>query len=268
MIAILSDTYGNMLESGTFSYKCKQYIYCERYMIAFTEKQYGEMIIHASPINFLCLLMLPFSLLGEKVRLVVTKLFALSVYWGENLIGMCFFVSFEALLLPILYVQITFNIGYSTRGMFTTVFNVFVWLWVGLVYLPFLLLLDAFTLLKILALHQGCIEYKAIKENDKEKQTPTEEEIEAGKQEVITRMNEIREVILKQYEELANKKKDINVDDNYKPPIYDTVNAIQTIEDDEKLGYEFIHDELFTIKMVALHDKWKQSKVTQDDNTD
>ena len=81
-------------------------------------------------------------------------------------------------------------------------------------------------------------------------------------------MNEIREVILKQYEELANKKKDINVDDNYKPPIYDTVNAIQTIEDDEKLGYEFIHDELFTIKMVALHDKWKQSKVTQDDNTD
>ena len=152
--------------------------------------------------------------------------------------------------------------------MFTTVFNVFVWLWVGLIYLPLLLLQDAFTLLRILSLHQGCIEHKAILENDKEKQTPTEEEIEAGKQEVINRMNEIREVILKQYEELANKIKDIPIDDDYKPPNYDTMNAIKTIEDDEKLGHDFINNEFFTIKMVALHDKWKQSKVTSQDEPD
>lgn len=139
MIAILSDTYGNMLESGTFSYKCKQYVYCERYMIAFTEKEFGEMIIHASPINYLCILMVPVSLLGEKVRLFVAKVFALCIFWGENIIMMSFFLSFELMLLPILYIWIAFNIGYSTRGMFTTVFNVFVWCLVGTIYLPILL---------------------------------------------------------------------------------------------------------------------------------
>lgn len=35
IIAILSDTYAKMLESGTFLYKCVQYMYCERYTIAF-----------------------------------------------------------------------------------------------------------------------------------------------------------------------------------------------------------------------------------------
>lgn len=46
-------------------------------------------------------------------------------------------------------------------------------------------------------MHQGCIEYKAIIEKDKDKLTPTEAEIEEGRQEVIARMNEIREVIMK-----------------------------------------------------------------------
>ena len=104
MIAILSDTYGNMLESGTFSYKCKQYVYCERYMIAFTEKQYGEMIIHASPINYLCIIMVPASLFGEKVRKFVTKAFALGIFWMENVLFLTFFLAFEACLLPILYI--------------------------------------------------------------------------------------------------------------------------------------------------------------------
>ena len=52
--------------------------------------------------------------------------------------------------------------------MFTTVFNVFVWIWVGIVYLPFLLIQDALCLFKILSMHEGCIEYKAIKLNKKE----------------------------------------------------------------------------------------------------
>ena len=104
MIAILSDTYGNMLESGTFSYKCKQYVYCERYMIAFTEKQYGEMIIHASPINYLCIIMVPASLFGENVRKFVTKAFALGIFWMENVLFLTFFLAFEACLLPILYI--------------------------------------------------------------------------------------------------------------------------------------------------------------------
>ena len=226
-------------------------------MNAFLEKQYGEMIIHASPINYLCILMVPASLFGENARLFITKAFALGIFWGENVIGMCFFLAFELFLLPILYVQITMNIGYSTKGMFTTVFNVFVWCIIGIIYLPILLLQDAFCLLKINALHDGCIEYKAKLENDKKKMTPTEEEKEAARQEIITRMNEIREVIMKQYDELANKIKGVVIDEDAKLPNYDTINAIETIEADEKQDYNFIDHEFFTIKMVALHDKWK-----------
>ena len=72
-------------------------------MIAFTEKQYGEMIIHASPMNYLCIIMVPASLLGEKVRLFVAKVFGLAIFWGENIILMLFFLGFEIILLPILY---------------------------------------------------------------------------------------------------------------------------------------------------------------------
>lgn len=37
MIAILSNTYATMLESGSFKYKCSLFEYCERYIIAFQE---------------------------------------------------------------------------------------------------------------------------------------------------------------------------------------------------------------------------------------
>lgn len=37
LIAILSSTYGDMLESGKFQYKRAKFTYCERYMIALKE---------------------------------------------------------------------------------------------------------------------------------------------------------------------------------------------------------------------------------------
>jgi len=60
MIAILSTTYENMLESGSFQYKCSLFEYCERYMIAFEEESLGEIVIHPPPINLLCILIIPF----------------------------------------------------------------------------------------------------------------------------------------------------------------------------------------------------------------
>jgi hypothetical protein len=63
MIAILSTTYGNMLEMGSFSYKCKLYEYCERYMLAFSDQNYGELVVHPPPLNMFSVGMLPFALL-------------------------------------------------------------------------------------------------------------------------------------------------------------------------------------------------------------
>lgn len=183
-------------------------------MIAFKEKAYGEMVVHASPINVFCIIMVPLSLLGDYVRQKVASYFTLVIFWGENLIFMAFFLVYEMLLMPILYFQITFNIGYSTKGMFTTVFNLFCWCCVGILYMPGLLFSDAACLCNILSMHEGCIEYQAKAENNTDKLSKTEGQIEEEKQNTIARMNEIREVIMKQYDELANKIKQTPVDDD------------------------------------------------------
>ena len=65
MVAILSTTYENMLESGSFKYKCTLYEYCEKYMIAFNEKNIGEIVLHPPPINIMCTIIFPFFLLPE-----------------------------------------------------------------------------------------------------------------------------------------------------------------------------------------------------------
>lgn len=67
MIAILSNTYATMLESGSFKYKCSLFEYCERYIIAFQEIDknlggYGELVVHPPVINVFCAFLLPFAL--------------------------------------------------------------------------------------------------------------------------------------------------------------------------------------------------------------
>lgn len=53
LIAIMSTTYSAMLESGSFMFKVNLYNYCERYLIAFGNKGYGELAIHTAPISML-----------------------------------------------------------------------------------------------------------------------------------------------------------------------------------------------------------------------
>ena len=60
LIAILSTTYENMKETGIFRYKVNLYQYRERYMIAFSDKSYGEIVLHAPPLSYLTLIMIPF----------------------------------------------------------------------------------------------------------------------------------------------------------------------------------------------------------------
>jgi NADH:ubiquinone oxidoreductase subunit 4 (subunit M) len=89
------------------------------------------------------------------------KWFSLGVFWLENIIGVSFFIIFELCLLPIVFCVCLVNIGINTRGLFTTVFNLFIWCSAGLIILLNILCMDTFVLLKILSMHNGC------KENDK-----------------------------------------------------------------------------------------------------
>ena len=138
-------------------------MYCERYTIAFKDLEWGEMVIHAPPFNVLCVLFLPFSLIPDSnIRIQVSKLFSLGVYWLENIILVISFIMFELCLLPIVYVCCLFNIGLTTKGLFTTVFNIFVWCFAGFLILLCILFMDTCTLLKILSMHNGCIENEEI----------------------------------------------------------------------------------------------------------
>jgi hypothetical protein len=53
LIAIMSTTYGNMMDSGIFMYKVNLYNYCERYLTAFKNSYYSEFVLHTAPINVL-----------------------------------------------------------------------------------------------------------------------------------------------------------------------------------------------------------------------
>lgn len=53
LIAIMTTTYGAMLESGSFMYKVNLFNYCERYLVAFENDAYGELALHSAPINIL-----------------------------------------------------------------------------------------------------------------------------------------------------------------------------------------------------------------------
>ena len=68
MVAILSTTYGDLLEMGSFLFKCKVYDYCERYVIAYKDDRYGELVIHAAPLNIFCVFLLPFTLLPANTK--------------------------------------------------------------------------------------------------------------------------------------------------------------------------------------------------------
>lgn len=60
LIAILSTTYENMKQTGIFKYKVNLYQYCERFMIAFEEKAYGEIVLHPPPLSYISMVMIPF----------------------------------------------------------------------------------------------------------------------------------------------------------------------------------------------------------------
>lgn len=137
-----------MLESGSFKYKCSLYDYCERYMIAFEEECVGEMVLHAPPLNLLSTLLVPFSLLIPR-RSIMAKIsqgFSYFIFWAENFLFLTAFLAFELLLSPFIYIVIMINIVYSTRGMFTTMYNVLYWIIFGVFYMLVILMKEVYNL--------------------------------------------------------------------------------------------------------------------------
>lgn len=113
LIAILSSTYENMQQSATFKYKVNLYQYCERYILAYENESYGELILHAPPICYLTSLILIF-IPSKIIMKGASKVFSYMMFWLENILFVLFFLIFELVLLPVVFGKTFLNIPTST----------------------------------------------------------------------------------------------------------------------------------------------------------
>ncbi len=141
-----------MRETGIFKYKCNLYYYCERYMIAFSDRNYGEMVLHPPPLSYLTITMVFFTPF-EKVMGYVSKFFSYLMFWIENTFFLLGFFAFEFILFPLAYLKIWFNLVKNSLGLIRTLINCLVWAVVGIPLMAFIAFRDFGYLMKILIMH-------------------------------------------------------------------------------------------------------------------
>jgi hypothetical protein len=154
LVAIMSTTYGLMLESGSFLFKVNLYNYCERYMIGFKNLAYGELVFHPAPISVLVspVVLLCFMLPSELMEKVSIG-FSYTMHWLENLIFLCLFFVYEILLVPLVYFKNFVIIIWASMGLFTTIFNAIFWIFGGIPLSIYIALRDVYYLFLILTMH-------------------------------------------------------------------------------------------------------------------
>ena len=196
MIAILSTTYGLMLESGSFMYKCSLYEYCERFMIAFSDMAYGEIVIHSAPINIFCILLMPLTPARPVMERISVK-FSVLIYWVENMFYIGVFVVFELALLPFIYLLTFINLILQSNspgqiGLFTVL-----WLFFGIFVLIFILFRDVGNLCWILYQHDGCKAQMDQKSDEEDEEMPLEKQMSV--------FNDLRVNVIKMYTEIKQE---------------------------------------------------------------
>jgi hypothetical protein len=166
LIAILSSTYGEMRISGIFAFKVNLYSYCERYMTAFKDRAYGEMVIHPPPLSFLVAVLLPFSFSPESLKKMSMYL-SYAIFWIENIFYIILFTLFEILLIPFAYFKIwwiminmikrdTFE-QRTTQSFLWSLLYILLWFFLGPLIVIYILAKDLGNFLVILVHHDGFI---------------------------------------------------------------------------------------------------------------
>jgi hypothetical protein len=152
LIAILSTTYNNMRETGIFKYKCNLFYYCERYMTAFSDKAYGEMVLHPPPLSYLTIIMF-FFLPFENVMIKMSNFFSYLMFWIENSVFFLCFVFMEIFMLPLAYIKVWFNLIKNSVGLLKTIVNCIIFAIVGVPVMIFVVFRDFYYIFKIFTMH-------------------------------------------------------------------------------------------------------------------
>lgn len=168
LIAILSSTYGKMRESGVFSFKVNLYQYCERFLTAFKDRAYGELVMHPPPLSFGVGLLLPF-IMSRDVMTRFSKYMSYFFYWLENIVYMLAFFIFELLISPFVYVKIWLNLSnlfyihnFESNGSGKCQSFLYLVLWsiAGFFIMLWILIKDMSNFYIILANHDGFVKTK------------------------------------------------------------------------------------------------------------
>lgn len=161
LIAILSSTYSKMKQSGIFSFKVNLYKYCERYLIAFKDRDYGEMVMHPPPLSFICALLLPF-MPSRPIMAKMSKAISYVMYWIENIVYVMCFFTFEIVISPIAYLKVCYNLleilrasGSGTIAFSKAFLYCLIWVFFGLPIIIYITCLDIYNFLFILGHHEG-----------------------------------------------------------------------------------------------------------------
>ena len=246
LIAILSTTYENMKQSGIFKYKVNLYQYCERYMIAFENRYYGEMILHPPPLSYMSAVML-FFLPCKKFSANLGIKFSKLMFWIENTVFISIFIAFEIAIAIPTYLKIWFNILKSSVGVFGTIVNCLIWAVAGIPWSFFLVFRDTYYLIKILKFHDGC---RSRTEDIVELEIPMETKIRVYNETRLTVINVYKWLrnTIKQVSNGANDEEEANSDDEDEQDFF-------KIEEGE-----VSEDYLYVVKKHLVIEEWKKKR--------
>jgi len=154
--------------SGIFAFKVNLYSYCERYMIAFKDRAYGEMVIHPPPLSFLVAVLLPFSFSRATMK-KMAKGVSFAIFWIENIVYIVLFIALEILISPIAFGKIWWKMidmlktsafdgeQDGKRAMCRSCLYLILWFFTGPFIMIWILLLDLINFIVILTHHDGFI---------------------------------------------------------------------------------------------------------------
>lgn len=152
LIAILSSTYEKMKQSGVFSFKQNLYSYCERYILAFSDRAYGEMVLHPPPLSYISIILLPF-LPSRKAMETLSTGVSYIMYWLENIAYLLIFFILNLALAPFAYLKVWINVITNSSGFCNILLNCFVWSIAGIPIMIYLACKDLVYFFSLLTYH-------------------------------------------------------------------------------------------------------------------
>ena len=242
-----------MRQTGIFKYKVNLYKYCERFMIAFEEKAYGEIVLHPPPLSYLSMIMMPFIFSSFLMR-YVTKGFSYMMHWLENMFFLFGFLFLEFALLPLAYLKVLMNLLTNSLSVLKALINCLVWVIIGIPVMLLLVFIDFSNLLKILCYHNGC----------RSSRPEEQDEVEISLEERERIYNETRNTVIALYKRLQRHilQENVNLEDEEAEEELLLDLDVFHIEQDENLNEDF----LYVVKKSLIIDEWRKRSFLQERN--